>query len=125
MYAALGIVIVLSVALYRLFPVGAIQDLAAIPAIVALFAALFQILRDRLAHERALAALEVQNNFALGAMSHLANVAFDKHVSFCEEYAVEMSKALSTLFRRGPHRDVLTRASALFEIRSKWSVWLP
>src|ERR1700687_3812760 len=35
-----------------------------------------------------------------------------------------MSSALTTLFRRGPHRDALPHANALFGIRRKWSVWL-
>jgi hypothetical protein len=29
---------------------------------------------------------EFRNRFALGATSHMANVAFDKYVEFCEEY---------------------------------------
>jgi len=82
MYVALATVFVLSVAAYLIFPGGTMRDLAAIPAIGALFSALFQILRDRLAHERALTVLGLQNSFAIGAMPHLANVAFDKHVLF-------------------------------------------
>ena len=123
-YVALLTVAIISLGAYTLLPVGAVGVVVAIPGIGALFAALFQILRDRLAHERTLAVLEVQNNFALGAMSHLANVAFDKHVAFCEKYAEEMSDALTTLFRRGPHVDALKHANALFSIRTKWSVWL-
>jgi hypothetical protein len=123
-YVALGILFFISVIVYVLSPVGAIQNIAAIPTIGALCAALFVILRDRIAYERAMFTLEVQNSFAIGAMSHLANVAFDKHVLFCEEYVEEMSKALNTLFRRGPHRDALPHANALYDIRRKWTVWL-
>jgi hypothetical protein len=123
-YVALGTLFVISVVGYVLLPVGAIQNIAAIPAIGALCAALFLILRDRVAHERAMFTLEVQNSFAIGAMSHLANVTFDKHVLFCEEYVAEMFDTLNTLFKQGPHRDALKHAGALFGIRRKWSVWL-
>jgi hypothetical protein len=54
----------------------------------------------------------------------MANSAFDKHVSFCEEYTREIYKTLEFLFRRGPHQDVLERANALADIRIKWALWL-
>ena len=91
-YIALAVLLVGSLTAYSLLPVGAQRDLVAAPAIGSLFLALFQIFRDMAAHEKAVGLLELQNNFALGAMSHLANVAFDKHVSFCEKYAEEMSR---------------------------------
>jgi hypothetical protein len=40
---------------------------------------------------------EAQNAFSMGATSHMATVAFDKHIGFCEEYVEQMSKALYTL----------------------------
>jgi hypothetical protein len=67
---------------------------------------------------------EAKNRFTVGATSHMANVAFDKHVQFCEEYVTEMFNALTTLFRRGPHPDVLAHADNLLVIRRKWAVWL-
>jgi hypothetical protein len=48
--------------------------------------------------------LEMQNAFAVGATSHMATVAFDKHIGFCEEYVEEMYKALyafDTGWKRG------------------------
>jgi hypothetical protein len=54
----------------------------------------------------------------------MANVAFDKHVQFCEEYTAEVYRALQFLFKRGPHANVLQNANALMDLRTKWSVWL-
>lgn len=65
-----------------------------------------------------------KNRFTVGATSHMADIAFDKHVQFCEEYTAEVYRALQFLFKRGPHADVLQNASALRDLRTKWSVWL-
>lgn len=67
---------------------------------------------------------DAKNRFTVGAMSHMASVAFDKHVQFCEEYSAAVHGALLTLLKRGPHEDVLPDAQRLVEIREKWSVWL-
>jgi len=124
-YIALGIIIVASVAAASFLRFSTvIQDLAAIPAIVALFAALLQIGRDRIAHERSLFMLESQNSFSIGATSHMAGVAFDKYSAFCEEYVKEMFNALATLGREGPRKTALEHAETLRSIRSKWAVWL-
>ncbi|HUU12828.1 MAG TPA: hypothetical protein VM182_03850, partial [Terriglobia bacterium] len=102
-YIALAVVFVASAAAAILLPVGdAVRTLTAVPAIGSLFGALLQIFRDRVAYERSLLLLEAQNSFSIGTTSHMANVAFDKHVLFCEEYVTEMFKALTTLFREGP-----------------------
>jgi hypothetical protein len=124
-YIALGIVIVASVAAASFLHFSMIiQDLAAIPAIVALFAALLQIGRDRIAHERSLFMLESQNSFSIGATSHMAGVAFDQYSAFCEEYVKEMYDALMTLTREGPRQSALTHGDNLIKIRRKWTVWL-
>jgi hypothetical protein len=60
--------------------------LAGLPAIAALFAALFQLSRDSIAFDRSVRLEEAKNRFTVGATSHMAIVAFDKHVQFCEEY---------------------------------------
>lgn len=58
------------------------------------------------------------------AGSHMANVAFDKYVLFCEEYAECAAKAFSTLLRYGPTEKILQNASDLYQIRLKWSLWV-
>jgi len=127
-YKALAIIFLASlisaVAFFHFFPVGVIGELAAVPAIGALFGALFQLGRDSIQHDRAIQLEERKNRFTVGATSHMADVAFDKHVLFCEEYSKEVYVTLAFLFRKGPHQDVLERANALADIRTKWAVWL-
>lgn len=126
-YAALGIIFVaslVSVVFFHFFPVWIIGDLAAIPALVALFGALFQLFRDDVAHHRALGFEGAKNRFTVGATSHMANVAFDKHVQFCEEYVAEMFAALAVLREHGPTDKVRPYSYKLFHLREKWAVWL-
>lgn len=124
-YSAIAMIFLASVAFYYWNPSGtAIQFLAGIPIVGSLVAALVQILRDQAAHERTMLVLAEQNRFSLGASSHMANVAFDKHVEFSEEYAKEVHKALITLFREGPTPEVLQHTGALYTLQQKYAVWL-
>lgn len=66
-----------AVEVFHYFPVNVVSDLAGIPAIIALFGALFQLSRDRIAFERSTQLEEEKTRFTIGAMSHMANVAFD------------------------------------------------
>ena len=75
-------------------------------------------------HERASWIVEAQNGFSIGAISHVAEVAFDKYALFCEEYVAEMFRTLTTLTRDGPGQTALPHASSLLEIRRKWALWL-
>jgi hypothetical protein len=109
-------------------PVGRIgsvmQDLAGVPLIGSLCYALYQLVRDRTAYERSLTLLELQDRFSIGATSHMAIVAFDKHVEFSEEYVSKMFEILTALFIQGPRRDALEGASSLLGIRQKFSLWM-
>ena len=69
----------------------------ATPGGLALFGALYQILRDQSAHERKIELQRRQEIFNLGATSNMANVAFDKHVEFCGKYMSEVHDTVSTL----------------------------
>jgi hypothetical protein len=64
--------------------------------------------RQKAAQSREL--LESQNAFSVGATSHMATVAFDKHVGFCEEYVEGVYKVLNTLIQDGA--------------TEKWALWL-
>jgi len=83
-----------------------------------------EVFKAELQKAHAIQMEDAKNRFTVGAMSHMAAVAFDKHVEFCEEYSAAVHGALLTLLRRGPHEDVLPNAVRLVEIREKWSVWL-
>jgi hypothetical protein len=67
---------------------------------------------------------EARNRFTIGATSHMADTAFDKHVVFCEEYIVVVNEAMDVLFRRGPHEDILEVEAKLLTVRTKWTLWL-
>lgn len=101
-----------------------LQGLAAIPLVGSLVSLLVQFLRDEAAHQRTLLLQDAQNQFILGASSHMANVAFDKHAEFSEDYVEEAQKALVTLLREGPSEEVLKHASTLYQIRNEYIVWL-
>lgn len=109
---------------FNLFPVSIVGDLAGIPAIVALFGALFQLSRDQIVFERSVRLEEAKNRFTVGAMSYMANIAFRKHVLFCEEYTAAAYHAMDALLRRGPHEEALQEAATLSDIRIKWIIWL-
>jgi hypothetical protein len=82
------------------------------------------MLREELAHERTLKVKDSENTFSIGATSHMANVAFDKHVQFCEEYVAKMAEVTAGMLQSGPHVNALTDASTLVAVRIKWAVWL-
>jgi len=54
----------------------------------------------------------------------MANVAFDKHVEFCEEYVKEAHETLYTIFREGASEEVLKYAANLRRIQQKYAVWI-
>lgn len=101
-----------------------VEAIAAVPLVGSLVGALFQMFRDSAAHERSLLLLDAQQHFALGASSHMAMVAFDKHVLFSEAYLKEAQAALHTLFREGASEKVLADVGRLYSLRQEYVVWL-
>jgi hypothetical protein len=93
------------------------------PAAVALFKFLSDRSIERQKAQQSKELLETQNAFSIGATSHMATVAFDKHIGFCEEYVEEMSKALHTLIQDGRTEEPLD-AARFSRIRQKWALWL-
>lgn len=122
-YAGLSAVFVLSVLMMKSVN-DSLQIFASLPAVGALFAALLQIFRDEASHEKALLQITAQNSFSLGATSHMANVAFDKHSEFCESYISEMYTTLNTLTRDLVTKEALEHAGSLAKIRREFAVWL-
>lgn len=96
----------------------------ATPGMLTLFGALYQILRDQSAHDRKIELQRRQEIFNLGATSHMANVAFDKHVEFCEKYMSEVHETVSTLFREGPTVEALNHADKFHLLRQDYAAWL-
>ena len=101
-----------------------LRGIVGLPGVGALFAALYQIMRDQAAHERALELQEKQQLFNLGVASHMANVAFDKHVQFSEQYISRMQQGLTELFQTGPPGESLKFSSDLIDIRLSFRAWI-
>ena len=100
-----------------------ITAIIASPGVVALLAALLQLLRDEAAFEKNQILQLQQQRYNLGAASHMANTAFDKHVAFCEEYMNELHELVRTLFRNGDTSEALGHAGKLCSLRQKYAVW--
>ncbi|MEX3694216.1 hypothetical protein AB3X91_37820 [Paraburkholderia sp. BR14263] len=73
------------------------------------------------AHEREREA--VRRGFD-SAGSHMATVAFDNYVQFCEAYAEEYRKALIVLIRNGPCEEAMHHSGLLAQVRQKWILWV-
>ena len=99
--------------------------IALLPASGALFGVLWVAFKDFIAHERAKELQDHQNFFSLGAMSHMADVVFDKHVEFCEKYLEEVHQAVVTLTRHGPTDTALEHTTKLYGLRIQYTAWLP
>jgi hypothetical protein len=124
-YVGAALVFVLSFAAAWALPTTEmLRGLLGIPGVAALFAVLYQIVRDQAAHERTLDLQERQQLFNLGVASHMANVAFDKHVQFSEQYITRMQQGLSNLFETGPPGESLKFCSDLIDIRLAFRAWI-
>ena len=125
-YVALLCVFILSVLLAALLPTKEwLKEVAALPAVCALLAAIYQIVRDRTAFERQQYSQLQQQAFSLGATSHMANIAFDKHAEFCERYVAEVHATVQTLFKEGPTDKALKHVWTFNELRREYAAWLP
>ncbi|WP_321958140.1 hypothetical protein [Paraburkholderia bannensis] len=58
------------------------------------------------------------------AGSHMATVAFDNYVKFCEAYTNEYRKALLVLIRNGPCQEATQHSGLLAEVRHTWVLWV-
>ena len=124
-YIILAIVFALSLGTALFLPTADIlRWISSAPALVALIGVVLQIFRDHAQHEKALVIQRDQQHFVLGVTSHMADVAFDRHVEFCEKYISQMQEALSTLFREGPTRKCLELSARLADTRLSFRTWL-
>lgn len=100
------------------------KDVMASPAVVALIAALYQILRDESKFIKEQRLKEEERLHALSVSSHMAVVAFNKHVEFSEKYLEVMRKGLIELFAKGPCKEALDLAEKLAETRLDYAAWI-
>jgi hypothetical protein len=102
---------------------SALRTIFALPVSASLIAALFQWLKDEAQNQREKDRQQKEHLFGLGAMSHMANTVFDKHVLFCEKYMEEVHTTASALFRNGPTEEALEHAARFVAIRQEYSAW--
>jgi hypothetical protein len=81
-------------------------------------------LKARLQHEMQFALKQRDQSFNLSITSHMANVLFDKHVAFCEEYAARAHQCVRELFRDGPSENAMSIFQELTAIRQKHAPWV-
>lgn len=109
----------------KLFPVSeAMATISGSAALSALVAGLFQLIRDEAAHQKAAWLQRDDQGFQVGATSHMANIVYDKHVAFCEEYVAEVQKTIDTLVREHASAESMKHADALQEIRRRHATWV-
>ena len=124
-YVVAAVVLVVSfVAAWTLPTTDILRGVIGLPGVAALFAALYQIVRDEAAHARVLDLQERQQLFNLGVTYHMANVAFDRHVGFSEQYISRMQQGLTQLFQTGPPGESLKLCSDLIDIRLSFRAWI-
>ncbi len=95
-----------------------------LPAIAGLFSLLVQGWRDQVTHERALELQQRQHDFDLAVASHMANIVFDKQVSFCEKYSQTLYSIVRRMFQEGPSEDTAQYANELVNIRIEFAPWI-
>lgn len=125
-YAILGAIFALSMGAFALIPNTSevLRAVLAAPGITALLAALFQLFRDEAEYEKRVDSQRREFQFTLGAASHMANAAFDKHAAFCEKYMKELHNTVSTLTREGDTPAALDHAGTLYTLRLEYATWL-
>ena len=122
---ALTIIAVMSIVITLYAPISEFfKGITVLPAVGALSAALFQLVRDHASHERELQLQRKEQLFNLGAASHMSNVVFDKHICFCEEYMAEVHSTISVLVGDGVTVNINQNANKLFSIRQHYSAWI-
>lgn len=124
-YIAITVVCALSLCAAAFLPVSDLAEaVIASPAAVALFAALYQLMRDEAKFQKAKILKEEERLHALSISSHMAVVAFDKHAEFSEKYLKEIRVSMPILFREGPTTEALDFAERLRDIRLDYSAWV-
>lgn len=124
-YIALGVVCFVSIISAWLIQVSDFfKWMISTPATIALFTAIYQTMRDQAAFEKQKYFDDRKRIFDIGATSHMANMAFDKHVAFCEEYMQEVHSTIDAFFRNGLLVEVLGHVKKSVALRKKYAAWL-
>ncbi|PQJ25380.1 hypothetical protein BSZ31_10785 [Limnobacter sp. SAORIC-690] len=125
-YCVLATVFAASMGTFFLIPDGRelLGAFVAAPGVIALLGVLLQLLRDEADYEKRLEIQRKEFQFSLGAASHMANAAFDRHVEFCEKYMKALHDTVQTLWREGDTPAALDHANNLYALRQDYATWL-
>lgn len=122
-FLILGLVFIAGVFLLVKTDTVWIQTVAAIPTVGALAGALFQLVRDDAAYKKQREIQNAQNVFTLGASSHMATVAFDKHIEFCEQYMELIHELIDSIMQHGPSTEQRPKVIDLLNLRKRYAAW--
>ncbi len=100
------------------------KGLVTLPGIGSMCFVLFQIFKDEWRHYKDIDLQDKQQNFILSTSSHIAEVVYDKHILFCEEYIERVQRGRQELFRDGSSPNAMNIGADLVRIRHKHSAWL-
>lgn len=123
-YVAVSLIGILSFFAGKWLPTEFLQNLSGVPMVGALAAALFQLIRDQLKYEDDVRLQSNQQHFDVGITSHMANIAFDRHVEFCEEYIKALQDGMTEMWGNGPSPQCLTFQNQLANIRLSYRTWI-
>ena len=124
-YILFIIVFMLSISLAYLMQVNETwRAVFALPAVGALFSVLYKIWREDASHLRDIELQNRQQDFMLATASHMANVVYDKHAIFCEEYMTGVQSGFQELLRDGVSKEAGDIGRKLVNVRQKHSTWL-
>lgn len=101
-----------------------LRGLVTLPGIGSMCYVLFQIFRDDWQYYKDIDIQNRQQNFLLSTSSHIAEVVYDKHVIFCEEYVERVQRGRQELFRDGASPNAMSIGTDLVRIRHRHSAWL-
>lgn len=100
------------------------RTIVATPGVASLLGVLYQVFRDQAQFEKQLIKQQQQQVFDLSISSHMAEVAFEKHVTFCEQYLRKMNEIILDLCWNGPTELTLQKTEELRTIRQYHTAWL-
>jgi len=102
----------------------AVQAIGVVMSSSAIFGGMFTLIRDEMQRYHKQLMQEQNQAFSLGAMSHMANITFDKHVEFCEEYVKEFKEVMHDLSKSGVSKECYEYAGRLYKIRESHILWI-
>lgn len=118
LYITSGAVLIFSFLGAYLLPINEIwKGITALPGIGALILALYKSWKDEQLQNK-------QQDFIFGTTSHMAEVVYDKHAEFCEDYIKKVQEGFHELLKDGASKSTGNIGRELVNVRQKHSAWL-